>query len=711
MDIKKIEKYWQLEWENQNVFSPVENSKKPKYFNFDSAPFPNGELHLGHLRNYVLGDIQARYQRLKGANVLYTTNFDSFGLPNQIEAEKRSKSPQQHTHTCIELIKNDLQRLGISYDWGRVNSTSTPQYYHWTQWLFLELYSAGLIYRKKSDVNWCENCQSVLANLEVEAGCCHRCQSDVEQKNMPQWFIALSQYSPELNDSLEQLTGWSKRAKKWVKGFIGKTPGSIIKFSTADKKAALNVFVPEGYSVADVMFVAACADSPEIMALQKMLSIDSMAVEGADLTSATKRRRKHGNDDRAGIDSGIKLIHPVSGVLVPLYFVNYLSAETGPPIKAGVPLVNKVDAVFAEKNSIPVFPVSERELNHIEHVVSEKKDYYHVHDWMVSRQKSWGTPLPMLECDRCGFVPVQKKDLPLKNIYDQPESGSIQEFNCPECNQKATPVADTLDCYIDDVWCFLSAELSTDKTFSLENASHLKWFPADHYHAGFDIYMYLHLYRFIGHFLYKQGYTKTPEPIVNYFGHDMVLQDGKKMSKRHRNSQSIRSLLDEYGADIIRVAMVLAANPDRPVRWSEEGLIRSEKIVFKLHELASLILKPVEHDIDTSDLDEAIKKKLENSQLKLKKEMARFIESYRPGSALQALEKQIKEVSRIFNLLEMKCLSIEDAEYLKQYLRDLCIVYSPFAPHVAEEVWRLLGGDGLLSQHSAESKWLVDIGA
>ena len=698
IDIKNIERYWQKVWKDEKSFTPSLNNNKPKFFNFDSAPFPNGNLHLGHARNYVLGDIIARYKRLNNYNVLYTTNFDSFGLPNQLEAEKKSIEPEQYTQECIALIKNDLKRLGISYDWSRVNSTSDPKYYKWTQWLFLELYSAGLVYRKESNINWCETCDSVLANMEVVDGKCNRCNGMVKNKSMPQWFIALSKYSSELYNSIDDLNGWSDRAKNLTKGFIGKTTGSLVSFSIQGKNEFLDVFLSEKDELSNVTFVSAAVDAPELHNLTDKQFNSALAQQLVSSPVSKRRRNKQTIENREGLDSGLKLINPASGLSIPLFYVNYLSNEVGPSIKAGVPASNQQDKVFSEKYKISEIIKYPCDLN-TNPISKKNKSYYHVHDWVVSRQKKWGTPIPMLECPTCGFVPVKKENLPVIN-RPLAEYKETESEKCPVCNENVRAVADTLDCYIDDIWCFYSSELNTKDDFSLDKAYDLNWFPANHYHAGYDIYMYLHLYRFITRFLNKHSYVKSEEPISIYFGHDMVLQDGKKMSKHHNNSQSIRLLLNEHGADTLRIAMILIANPEKPVRWTEDSLKRAKKQITKMFDIASLLLnmKIIDNESDENNLGAPIKKRLNMANIKLKKEVTKYIESYRPGSAVQSLEKHSKELYKIISSLPVNYISNEDYAYIKNQLLSLCILYSPFAPHMSEEIWHKLGGHNRIYQ-------------
>lgn len=693
VDLNNIELRWQKVWEDKKIFVPKGDGNKPKYFNFDSAPFANGDLHLGHARNYILGDIVARYKRLSGYDVLYCTNFDSFGLPNQLEAERQSKDPQEFTEACISRMKRDLRRLGISYDWTRVNATSDPAYYKWTQWLFLELYSAGLVYRKDANVNWCINCNTVLSWMEAERGHCGRCNGIVERRQVPQWFIALSKFSEKLYSSIDDLDGWSDRAKNLVKGFIGKSSGNLVSFSVSRQDQTLDVFIPEGKRLEDVSFVGAAVDAPEIKELFQRGQPEVI------IPNFTLPKRRNNAEGRNGCDSRIRLIHPLSGIHIPLLFVDYLSGEEGPPIMAGTPASDKEDEYLASKLSLP--EANERDVVKQEKCPGVKtKNYYHVHDWMVSRQKKWGAPLPMIDCGKCGFVPVPEKELPIPVCPRGKDSNTTPGVVCPRCQKLAKHVTDTLDCYIDDVWCFLSSELHSKENFTLARAGRYGWFPADQYHAGYDIHMYLHLYRFVSRFLYERGYLDTSEPITVHFGHDMVLQADRKMSKRHQNAIGVRALMDVYGADVVRVAIMLAANPGRPIRWKEEYASRAGRSVKKVLEMASMLAQAGRNLLQSSVpvLSESRKRSMEKKWRNLVTTITRHIESYRPGTCAQYLEKYTKELYEFIGPLAEGQMNSGDFFFARNHLLKLCVLCSPFMPHAAEEAWEQLAGEGFVAQ-------------
>lgn len=647
-----------------------------------------------------MGDIIARYKRSAGFDVLYTTNFDSFGLPNELEAKKRDVPPQEYTSECISLIKQDLKRLGISYDWHRVNTTSDPAYYKWTQWLFLELYSAGLVYKKKTHVNWCNSCNTVLAHMESRGGQCDRCDSIVEQKKVSQWFIALSRYSEELYLSIDSLKGWSSRAKNLVKGFIGKTSGLLVPFYIIGDNQYIEVFIPDGQNINNVTFVGSILNFNKSEIILKKYNINRESIQHrlqTDTSTFRKRNNTH-HQSRTGIDSGIKLLHPSLKIPITLLFVNYLSDQEGPLVIAGIPENNKKDKLLATELSLPLS--NDVCKSHVRvNIKSKEKDYFHVRDWMVSRQKKWGSPLPIIECAWCGDVPASKHDLP---IQLKPEDNNKNlNVNCPKCKRTGRYSNDTLDCYLDDVWCFLSSELSTKKHFSLENAGKDSWFPADQYHAGYDIYMYLHLYRFIASFLYKQGYLTTPEPIRIHYGHDMVLQGKTKMSKHYHNTLNVCSLIEEWGADITRIAVMLSANPNKPIRWDDAFLHRAKKQLHKVLEIASLVSeRTIRNEIKTDKLPSSEKALLERSFNNIAKTITKHIEAYLPSSCIQHLEKCIRELHTIIKKIEISNLNSDDYQFLKTYILRLLILYAPFAPHATEEAWDKIGGEKLVAQAS-----------
>jgi leucyl-tRNA synthetase len=559
-DFRAVETRWQHRWETRGCFRAPNDPGEPRFFSYDSGPFPNGDLHLGHVRTYVLGDMTARYQRLLGKSVLYCTEWDSFGLPNELAALEQGVSPRDYTRACIKRIRSQMTRLGISYDWNRVPDTSDPAYYRWTQWLFLKMVELGLVERCETDLPWCPCCQTTLARMQVVEEACWRCTTAVVLRRTRQWAVALSRFSERLLRTLDGLVGWSPRAKNLLRGFI--------------------------------------------------------------------------------------------------------AGELG--------------------------------------------DSSHVRDWVVSRQRSWGTPIPLVDCSACGTVPVPEADLPVILPDDLDWSlgpralascDAFFETTCPACGRSARRETDTLDCYFDDIWCFLAAAAPLSSDFSF-GAEAFAWMPVDRFHSGYDTFFYLHLHRFLGLVLAEQGILADGEPIGSYVGHDMVLAEGRKMSTHLGNAVAIGPLLNYPGADALRVAMLWAANPGRPVHFTDAMLERAAALLAETYTLYSACAGKVEPE-DADRENEASTRTARHVRRQADAGLERvgdLIERYRPRAAVDELAGVVKLVrDYALHRVESARLSGPDRVGLAGLLRDLAIAVSPFAPHLAEECWRLLGGEPFVS--------------
>lgn len=675
------ESYWQQQWSNKCSHIADSSSDKPKFYNFDSAPFPNGIMHLGHARNYILGDIIARYKRLNGFNVLYKTNFDAFGLPNEIESRKKNIHPQTFTNNCIESMKNELKRLGISYDWSRTFNTSDPDYYRWTQWLFIQFFNAGLVYREKALVNWCESCQTVLSEMEAADNRCLRCGSHTSKKHTPQWYIRTSQYALEINGIIDELSGWSSTARKLLKGFIGIKNGKLIdlEISGHTSNATISVFIPESINIENISFVAAAVDTEEISeALQQLNDASYTTYRSTNFESYVEKRTR--SIQRQGINTGILLRIPGTGIAVPLVIVNYIPSDSAAPVRACSPIDDNDDRKLAENLGIDI--KSELPID-LSGITTETFSYHHARDWMVSRQKEWGTPLPLIHCSSCGYTPVAEQDLPIRTQLPQDDAGRV--LNCPKCGNTAQLSGDSLDCYMDDIWCFFSSRIDTNP-FTMNNPDITNWHPVDHYHGGYDIHTYLYLYLFLSLFLYDNKKTLQKISCVTHYGHDMVTEEGRKMSKRHNNATSLSSLIDRHGADTVRIAIMISANPIKSFSWHDEYLIRAEKLIQALRDASSGLrnLKITERPVSTTAI--SLLNSITSEADKTIMNVTKFIETYRPNSALQCLEKytlRLKQTSRRFREtgIDSKTHAI-----LVEKLNELHILIFPFAPHIAEEL-------------------------
>ena len=557
-DFRAVETRWRHRWEQHRCFRAPARPEGPRFYNYDSGPFPNGELHLGHVRTYALGDMTARYQRLLGKSVLYCTEWDSFGLPNELAALAQGVSPRELTRSCIRRIRSQLQRLGISYDWDRVQDTSDPAYYRWTQWLFLKLMDLGLVERRETDLPWCPGCETTLARMQVIENACWRCERPVELRRIPQWCVSLSRDSDELLRTLSRLEDWSPRAKNLLRGFIAGE-------------------------------------------------------------SATGRW---------------------------------------------------------------------------------------VHDWVVSRQRAWGTPIPIVHCDACGAVPVDPAALPvlLPDGLDWSlgpralaDCVAFAEARCPACGGAGRRETDTLDCYFDDIWCFLAAAAGLEPAFAFDRGA-FAWMPVDRFHSGYDTFFYLHLHRFLGLQLARLGVLDGAEPIRSYIGHDMVLAGGRKMSTHLGNAVGVGGLLHRHGADALRVAVLGAANPNKPISFTDSMLARAEAFLAEFHRLCAACAGAIDSaGAEPTAAGRAARQLRQEADNELGR-IGRFIDEYQPRGALDALARLVERTTGYaLRRVASERLSAPDRSVLGGLLRDLAIALSPFAPHLAEEGWRVVGGAPFIS--------------
>ncbi len=563
-DVRKTEARWQRVWEDAGCHRAPRLPGPTKYFVHDSAPSPNGPLHLGHVRTYVLGDMTARYQRLLGKSVLYHTGFDAFGLPIELEAIEQAISPRRLVEQSIETMTRQLKQLGISYDWSLIPTTCDPACYRWTQWLFLEMYDAGIVERREAPVSYCLRCETTLARLQIEEGCCWRCGSEVGTRQLRQWFIATSSYTRRLRDSLEKLDQWSRRAKNMVAGLLDET-------------------------------------------------LDA-------------------RESRSG----------------------------------------------------------------------------RLGDWLVSRQRSWGTPIPLIHCDRCGVVPVPRSQLPVvlpEDLDWGSGSGALSRnerftnTTCPVCQGSARRETDTLDCFFDDTWCFLQALTLRAKCPGLTRENLLGWLPVDRYQSGFDTIVYLHLYRFLGLFLQEHGILDDPEIVRSFLGNELVLSRGRKMGKHLGNAISPHEILETFGADALRVAMLWAAGPQRAVEWEQDLLEKAAAFLDSIHELVRSVLEG-EHpgpSVRPPSGGSRAAQSLQATGARTVERVGRFIEECRPNAAIEDLATLGRAIGRFAERrVRTGRLTLSDVVVLDQVTGDLLIALAPFAPHLAEECWAMLGNESLV---------------
>lgn len=670
-----VERKWQERWRDARCFAAGTRTGSPRQYHYPAGPFTNGRLHLGHVRTFALADVMARAARQRGYDVLYAFEWDAFGLPTELVAQERGVSPAVLATEAAARMRADLDRLGLSVDWDHVRLTCDPRYYRWTQWLFLRMLERDLVYRGTAMLNFCVTCDTTLAHLEVEDGNCWRCHSPVERRELTQWFIRLGDASRTLLDTLPALEGWSQTLRKLLAGFIGAVEGAEVDVEVDlpnGDTGVLTAFVPDEPAVEGVDAVLVAPGHPDVARLLRGSGLPD--AERLVASAALRRRRREEVADET-VDTGLRARHPAWPEPLPVL----ASYAVDPNFAAGVALRPAADGVDV--------PVARRQLHH------------RVQDWLVSRQRSWGTPLPVVSCPTCGDVPMPDDRLPLELELDEGGVRRLVETACPRCDGPATPVGDTLDCFFDVVWSMtgICTSLPDDvATFSKEARS---WLPVDWFHNGFDSFFYAHLHRFIGHVLHDLGITDDPEPVRNFHGHAMVKLDGRKMSKHEGNTVDAATLLDDLGADLLRVQILWAANPLQPVEFRPERDGRAENLLLAIRTLVLDNLDLVrigvatDHEIPPSpaaaEAAEATEQVVER--------VTRFVDCYRPGAC-------VEEINRFCNRLTKARRALRaaegDASLVQAFARGavtLVQLLQPFAPHLAEELWESLEMEGLLA--------------
>jgi leucyl-tRNA synthetase len=665
---KVIEEKWQTFWEEHKSFQASEDSAKPKYYVLEMFPYPSGRIHMGHVRNYSIGDVVARYKRMRGYNVLHPMGWDAFGLPAENAAIERGIHPEKWTQENILYMKAQLKRMGLSYDWSREIATCQAEYYRWNQWIFLQFYKRGLAYKKSSLVNWCPSCETVLANEQVIEGVCWRCESTVTQKELDQWFFRITDYAEDLLRDLERLPGWPDKVLLMQRNWIGKSVGAEINFPLAGRAEPLKVFTTRPDTVFGATFISLAVEHPLALKLAQGLPQEDAVREFINKIQQQNSTR-HGAEEgeKEGVFTGAYCTHPVTGANIPIYLANFVLMDYGTGAVMAVPAHDQRDFEFARKYRLPVRVViqpagsvlraqelteayvdegvminsgafsgltsiegKERVAEHLEKQGWGKKAIrYRLRDWGVSRQRYWGTPIPIIYCDKCGVMPVPEEQLPVTLPIDVPftgrgrsplaESKDFNEVQCPRCGGAARRETDTMDTFVDSSWYYLryASPKSIAAPFNAKQAQY--WMPVDQYIGGVE-HAVLHLLyaRFFTKALRDIGLAKMDEPFTNLLTQGMVCKetyrcpehnwllptelggserDGwrcpqcarpiekgriEKMSKSKKNIVDPEELVAAYGADTARLFTLFAAPPEKDLEWSDQGVEGAYRFLSRL---------------------------------------------------------------------------------------------------------------------------------
>ena len=749
---QQIEEKWQRIWEGNKIYEVSEDLEKKKLYVLEMFPYPSGRIHMGHVRNYTIGDVIARYKRTRGFNILHPIGWDAFGLPAENAAIQRGVHPAQWTYENILQMKEQLKRLGFSYDWTREIATCDPSYYKWEQMVFTRMFERRLAYRRSSVVNWCPSCETVLANEQVEDGRCWRCQSEVQLKEMEGWFFKITEYTEELLEGVEKLKdGWPDRVLAMQKNWIGKSTGAEIVFpleEAIDGDASLRVFTTRPDTVFGVTFMCI---APEYPLAEKLVKGTERKKEALEFMNRVKKQsyveRVAEGTKKEGVFTGSYCINPFSGERVPIYIANFVLMEYGTGIIMCVPAHDQRDFEFAKEYGLPIKVVIQpldpvdnveavRELSLepenmrgayeepgvmansgefsglpsevgkekvMEYAESEgfgkRKVNYRLRDWGISRQRYWGTPIPIIYCGTCGALPVPDDELPVELPLDVEFSGkggsplakleSFIKTKCPKCGEDARRETDTMDTFVESSWYFLRyASPDFDEGIFDKNKVNY-WLPVDQYIGGIE--------HAILHLLYSRFYTKVlrdlgtlalDEPFSNLLTQGMVIKDGAKMSKSLGNIVDPDDMIQQFGADTVRVFMLFAAPVQKDLDWSDEGIEGAYRFLNRLWRLVSDAYSQIKDFKNTKPDLTQISEPAREFLIKVHKTIKKVsddLERFQFNTAIAAIMELLNETARF------KPDGGNDTVVLREAVEALVRLLYPIAPHIAEELWESLG--------------------
>jgi leucyl-tRNA synthetase len=737
---REIEPKWQKTWEETGLYRSVEDPNAEKFYCLEMFPYPSGDLHMGHMRNDAIGDAYARFLRMKGFNVLYPMGYDAFGLPAENAAITRKVDPAKWTRSSIDKMIDVQKRMGLSYDWDRTLATCEPEYYRWNQWIFLKFLENGLAYRKAAPVNWCPSCMTVLANEQVEGGGCWRCSTDVQTRDLEQWFFRITSYADELLEALDRLEDWPERVKTMQRNWIGRSEGAEIDFKVTGSDQVISTFTTRPDTVFGITYMVLAAEHPLVEQLVKGTEREDAVLAFAD----TVKRRSHiertdETKEKEGVDTGRTFVNPVNGREFPIYVADYVVMEYGTGAVMGVPAHDQRDFEFARKYDLPVIAVIEGEGGSVDGADMDRAYVddgvmvnsglfdgqsnqdampkfgsfleengwgrstvsYRLRDWLISRQRYWGTPIPVIYCDSCGAVPVPEEDLPVLLPEDVEFTGegnplatspTFVSTSCPSCSGTARRETDTMDTFIDSSWYpFRYTDPKYDKgPFDPDKAGY--WMPVDQYIGGIE-HAILHLLyaRFFTKGLRDLGLTEADEPFKRLLTQGMVIKDGAKMSKSMGNVVPAEEMMDRFGADTARIFILFASPPEKELEWSDKGVEGSFRFLSRVHRMVSenLDIFPTSAREAGSHQSDDIRALIQAVHRFTGKVTEDIEKRFQFNTALSAIMELVNETGRFVSSggLEVEGGREEAARAMEAVIRLL----APFAPHLAEELWEMIG--------------------
>lgn len=737
-NFSEIEKKWQTKWAEGDVFKVTEDPDKEKYYVLEMFPYPSGKLHMGHVRNYSIGDVLARFKKMKGFNVLHPMGWDSFGLPAENAAIKHGVEPSKWTWENIGEMREQLKELGLSYDWDREVATCHPDYYKWMQWIFIQFYKKGLAYKKENPVNWCPSCQTVLANEQVVDGKCERCKTLVGKKDLSQWYFKITDYAERLLDNLEELPGWPNKVKLMQKNWIGKSIGAEVTFEIDGFDKGLDVFTTRPDTLYGVTYMVMAPEHPYLKELVAGSEYEEPVNAYVDkVQHMSDIERTSTTNEKTGQFTGRYAINPLTGKKVPIFISDYVLMDYGTGAIMAVPAHDQRDFDFAKKFDLEIIPVVDSDdpevdvydlkaafaaegtminsemfngMNNKEAIekiidyleekkIGKKSINYKLRDWLISRQRYWGTPIPMIHCDDCGWVPEKEENLPVLLPADVQFTGkgesplatskTFVNTTCPVCGKPARRELDTMDTFLDSSWYFLRYcdPKNTEAPFSKEKVDY--WMNVDQYIGGVE-HAILHLMyaRFFQMALYDLGLVSTEEPFKNLLTQGMVIKDGAKMSKSLGNVVSPAEIIDKYGADTARLFILFAAPPERELDWSDKGVEGSFRFINRVYRMVYDFSQnysevPESYEI-SGDVDKNMAYWLNYAIKKVSDDIG---ERFNFNTAISTIMELVNEMYRYKE-------GTVNPGLFGAAIKDLIIMLAPFVPHVTEEMWEHLGYEG-----------------
>jgi len=758
-----VEAKWQQRWAESNSFRVTEDPDKPKYYVLEMFPYPSGRIHMGHVRNYSIGDVVARFKAMRGYNVLHPMGWDAFGMPAENAAIQHGTHPAKWTYENIDNMRTQLKRMGLSYDWDREFATCDPDYYRWEQLVFLRMLERGLAYKKKSSVNWCHTCQTVLANEQVEDGCCWRCDNQVEPKELEQWFFKITDYAEELLEWIDKLPGWPERVLTMQRNWIGKSYGCEIDFAVADRDARIRVFTTRADTLFGATFMSLAPEHPMVDQLVSVEQREAVEAFIAKVRRQDKLMRTSDEFEKEGVFTGAYCINPVTGERIPVYLANFVLMDYGTGAVMAVPTHDQRDFEFARKYGLPLQVVIQPEgetlraesleaawegpgvLVHSGEFsgmdnaqaksaiadalaakgVGEKTVNYRLRDWGVSRQRYWGTPIPIIYCDSCGAVPVPEADLPVVLPHDVAFTGeggsplakheAFVKVDCPRCGQSARRETDTFDTFVESSWYFARyACPDHDGPLDAEKVGY--WLPVDQYIGGIEhAVMHLLYSRFFTKVLRDLGMIELDEPFSNLLTQGMVCMetrscathgwlypeevvDGKcskcgsealvgrneKMSKSKKNVIDPDALIRTYGADTARLFSLFASPPEKSLEWNEQGVEGCFRFLGRVWRLVADNLEIIQGAQLPGEIEGAARDLRRVTHRTIRKVTEDVDGRFHFNTAIAA-------TMELVNAITSFPPKQENPGVLREALESLVRLLAPFVPHICSELWEGLG--------------------